>query len=147
MVEAKTEFPRRPKLSRVFWFALVVVMLAGLGLLFPVRSGPIIDKIYQTDAETAQIHAALRAYEVTFGAFPSGDSPAVFRALSGQNPRQIIFLQWRKAESASPDGVMLDPWGTPYKVYFSGKEPLVRSAGPNKQFDRSGDKRFDDYIR
>ena len=47
----------------------------------------------------------------------------------------------------SPEGDLLDQWGTPYKVYFSGDEILVRSAGPNKQFDNSGDKHFDDYIR
>jgi len=60
---------------------------------------------------------------------------AVFRALPGDNPQKIVFLQCR-AESVSPDGGMLDPWGTRYKVYFSGKEPLIRSAGPNKQLSK-----------
>ena len=104
------------------------------------------DKARLIDVETAQIRKALDTYVATIGGFPTGDSSAIFRALSGDNPRKIAFLQCR-AESGSPDGGMLDPWGTPYKIYFSGKEPLIRSAGPNKQFDDSGQKQFDDYIR
>src|SRR6185436_13314911 len=107
---------------------------------------PIIDRARLIDLETSQIRTALQTYEAAFAAFPTGDSPAVFRALRGDNPQKIVFLQCR-AESVSPDGGMLDPWGTPYKIYFSGKEPLIRSAGPNKQFDDSGRKAFDDYIR
>ena len=96
--------------------------------------------------ETAQIRAALDMYEAEFGGAPTGDSSEVFRALRGNNPRKIVFLQCR-AESISPDAGMLDPWGTPYKVYFSGKDALIRSAGPNKQFDDSAKQHFDDYIR
>jgi hypothetical protein len=53
---------------------------------------------------------------------------------------------WR-ADAVAPDGSLLDPWGTPYKIDFSGKQPLIRSAGPNKQFEDSGRKRSDDYTR
>ena len=42
---------------------------------------------------------------------------------------------------------MLDPWGAPYKLDFSGKEPVVRSVGPNKQFDRPAEKRLDDRVK
>jgi hypothetical protein len=125
---------------------LAVIALAVVGALLPVGSHPIIDKARRIDLETAQIRVALESYEATFGSFPAGDGSAIFRALRGDNPRKIVFLQCR-AESISPDGGMLDPWGTPYKVYFSGKEPLIRSAGPNKQFDDSGKDHFDDYIR
>jgi hypothetical protein len=123
-----------------------MITLAVVAALSPVRSRPIIDKARFIDLETGQIRAALDTYEATHGGFLPGDSSAVFRALRGDNPRKIVFLQCR-AESVSPDGSMLDPWGTPYKIYFSGKEPLIRSAGPNKQFDDSGRKQFDDYIR
>jgi hypothetical protein len=136
----------RPKTRPVFWLLLGLVALALVGLLIPLRSHPIIDKARLIDLETSQIRAALQTYEVTFGALPAGDSSAVFRALRGDNPQKIVFLQCR-AESVSPDGGMLDPWGTPYRIYVSGKEPLVRSAGPNKQFDDSGRREFDDYIR
>jgi hypothetical protein len=136
----------RPKTSPVFWLLLGLVALALAGLLNPLGSHPIIDKVRRIDLETSQIRTALQTYEAAFGAFPSGDSLAVFRALRGDNPQKIVFLQCG-AESVSPDGGMLDPWGTSYRIYFSGKEPLIRSAGPNKRFDDSGQKEFDDYIR
>lgn len=138
--------PNRSRLPLLLWILLSVIALAVMGALFPVGSRPIIDKARLIDLETAQIRAALDRYEATFGGFPAGDSSAVFRALRGDNPRKIIFLQC-PVKSVSPDGGMLDPWGTPYKLYFSGKEPLIRSAGPNKQFDDSGQKQFDNYIR
>ena len=123
-----------------------MIAVALVGALLPLGNGPIIDKARLIDLETDQIRTALGSYEATFGGFPAGDSSAVFHALRGDNPGKIVFLQCR-TESVSSDGVMLDPWGTPYKIYFSGKEPLIRSAGPNKQFDDSGRKQFDDYIR
>lgn len=135
-----------PKTRPMFWVLLGIVALSFIGLLIPLRSHPIIEKVRVVDLETSQIRSALRSYEATFGAFPTGDSSAVFRALRGGNPQKIVFLQSRAA-SVSPDGGMLDPWGSPYKIYFSGKEPLIRSAGPNKQFDESSEKRFDDNIR
>ena len=136
----------RSKTRPMFWLLLGLVTLALLGLLIPLRSHPIIEKARLIDVETAQIRAALQSYEATYGALPVGDSSAVFRAVRGENPQKITFLQCR-AGSISADGGMLDPWGTSYKIYFSGKEPLIRSAGPNKQFDDSGRKQFDDYIR
>ena len=136
----------RSKLPLLLWIFLAVTALAVAGALLPLKSRPIIDKARLIDLDTASIRAARDTYEAEFGTLPSGGSSAVFRVLRGDNPRKVVFLQCR-AESVSPDGSMLDPWGTPYKIYFSGKEPLIRSAGPNKQFDDSGYKHFDDYIR
>ena len=140
--------PRIPnrRFPLLLWILLAVVVLAVVGAFLPVGSRPIIDKARRIDIETAQIRSALQEYEATFGAFPVGDSAAVFRALRGQNPEHLVFFQCR-AESVSPDGILLDPWGTPYKLYFSSNEIIIRSAGPNREFDSSGDKHFDDYIR
>jgi len=138
--------PNRRKLPLLLWILVPLIGLAVMGALLPAGSRPIIDKARRIDLETAQIRMALDMYEATFGGLPVGDSSAVFRTLCGDNSRKIVFLQCR-AESVSSDGSMLDPWGTSYKIYFSGKEPLIRSAGPNKQFDDSGRKQFDDYIR
>ena len=144
-ISDETQPASRPKISFSFWLLLGLIVV-GFALFFPPRSRPIVDRLRRIDIETSQIRVALQTYEAAFGAFPLGDSSAVFRALRGDNPQKIIFLQCR-AESVSPDGAMLDPWGTTYKIYFSGKELLIRSAGANKQFDDSGRKEFDDYIR
>jgi hypothetical protein len=140
------EHVRRPRISPAVWVGLAFMTLIGLMVAFQPHSAPIIERVRKIDIEVSAVRTALRDYEATFGAFPSGESPAVFRALRGQNPRQIVFLHC-PAESVSPDGSMVDPWGTPYRVYFSGKEVLVRSAGPNKLFDEPGARHFDDCIR
>lgn len=102
------------------------------------------EDVYSIDAETVAIRAALAQYKTEFGSFPTGDTPAICRALTGANPKSIRFIELR---SDAPDGGFLDPWGTPYQIYYSGDSPLVRSAGPNKQFDLSTKrKRTDDYF-
>jgi type II secretory pathway pseudopilin PulG len=144
-VSEQIALSKQSRFSLSFWIAIAGIVLLGVVLFFP-RPYCIIDKARRIDLEMAQIHQALDSYRSTFGAFPAGESRAVFSALRGQNPQKLVFYQCR-AESVSQDGLLLDPWGTPYKVYFSGDEVLVRSAGPNKQFDDSSAKHFDDYIR
>ncbi len=69
---------------------------------------------------------ALNAYKAEFGSFPAGDTSAICRALTGDNPKGIRFLEMR---SIAPDGSILDPRGTPYQISYSGDRPLVRSGG------------------
>jgi hypothetical protein len=145
--QSGTERPIKLKVRRfsfAFWAAFATVVAVGLFALFP--SGRIICHVLRIDLEIATVRAAIWQYEAEFGAFPTGDSREVFRALRGDNYRQMVFIAFAKA-SASADGNLLDPWGTPYKVYYSGKDVLVRSAGPNKRFDEAHDKQFDDYVR
>ncbi|MFA6564576.1 MAG: type II secretion system protein GspG [Verrucomicrobiia bacterium] len=94
-------------------------------------------------ADTQSIHVAMDFYKGEFGKYPTGDSHAVFQALTGKNPKRIVFVVFRQV---SAEGDPLDTWGTPYRIYFSGDEFLVRSAGPNKRFDQGSSKGSDDYI-
>ena len=66
--------------------------------------------------------------------------------LEGVNPKRIIILAVKKAE-LNTKGEIIDPWGTPLKIYFANNEVLIRSAGPNKQFDDSKAGLIDDYFR
>ena len=88
---------------------------------------------------------ALKEYREHMGQYPTGDSRAVSQALQGANPQGIQFIDF-PPKGMSPDGDVLDPWGTPYEFYF-GERPLVRSAGKNKRFDNSSSKDCDDYFR
>ena len=132
------------RFSRAFWLALAIIALVVIFASFP--SDRIICRFSPIDMELGALQTAIRQYEAEFGANPTGDCRAIFRALRGENPRHIVFIMFPE-RSISSDGDLLDPWGTPYKVYYSSNEVLVRSAGPNKQFDASRDKQFDDYIR
>ena len=133
---------RRVTIGR--WLAVVAAI--GVVALFLYRAIFTSDEsTARIDAETQAILWALAQYKTDFGAFPSGDSSAICRVLTtGNNPKNIRYI---KLDSVAPDGAFLDPWGTPYKIYFSDDWPLLRSAGPNKQFDASTQrKKADDYF-
>ena len=119
------------------------VLVLLIAPLFPrSRDHP----VPRVNIEATSIRSALLMYEAAFERFPAGDSRAVFRALRGENQQHKVYLH-TSAQSTSSGGEFLDPWGTPFRIYFSGKEVLVRSAGPDKRFDNSGSREFDDYIR
>jgi hypothetical protein len=101
--------------------------------------------VHRIDRELIAVQVALDQYKNQYGLYPSGDSATICRVLAGDNRDKLIFLEWQP-KSTSAKGEFLDPWGTPYRIYFSGNEPLIRSAGQNKQFDSTGDKDFDDYF-
>ena len=135
------------RFTRPFVVALTLitgfVLVLLIAPLFP-RSND--HPVPMVNIEATSIRNALMMYEADFGAFPAGDSRAVFRALRGQNQQHKEYLN-TAAQSTSSEEEFLDPWGTPFRIYFSGKEILIRSAGPNKHFDDSGSGDFDDYIR
>ena len=64
----------------------------------------------------------------------------------GGNPKSLIILVGRK-QNVNSKGEIVDPWGTPLRIYFSGEGVLVRSAGPNKRFDDSTVLNSDEYYR
>lgn len=139
----------RAGFSNGFWFVLAGIgLLVFAGLFFFASStgsrGPATFE-FRTATRADSLLTALRTYKVTFGNYPTGDGPAIFRALLGDNPQRERFLDW----SAPPDaltGELPDLWGTPYRIYFSGDDILVRSAGPNRQFDDSSSAGYDDLI-
>ena len=143
-IQAPSSLKQR-KFSFTFWVVFLSMTLFGLFLIFsPERK--IVERYRVIDLETSQILSAIHTYKSQFGELPKGGNRAVFRALRGENPRHVVFFEC-PATRISPDGDLLDPWGTPFKLYFSGEETLIRSAGPNRQFEDSADKHFDDYIR
>ena len=127
------------------WLLIGVVLLMLAGLLLPTVSRPPRDKLSRTRMEVLQIQGALEIFTVEYGQYPTGETAAIFRALRGENPRQILFFN-ANSNFVSADGGVLDPWRTPYRIYFSSNAVFVRSAGPNKRFDAAGEKGFDDFI-
>ena len=88
----------------------------------------------------------LQKYKETVGAYPTGGNSDVARALQGQNAKKVIILVGRKLEQ-NGKGEFVDPWGTPFRFYFSENSVLLRSAGPNRRFEETSSVDFDDYIR
>ena len=129
-----------------FWWMTLgcVLVTAFAAVLYPALNRK--DGVRSIDSVTNALGGALSDYKVEFGSFPEGDSRSVSKALQGDNPKHKRFIALRHNE-ISPDGDILDPWGTPYLFYFSGDLPLIRSAGENRQLDDSTSRHFDDYIR
>ena len=92
------------------------------------------------------LFVALQQYKERIGSYPVGNNAEIAKALLGGNSKNLIILVGRKSDLNSK-GEIVDPWGTPLRIYFAGEGILVRSAGPNKRFDDSTVLNPDDYYR
>jgi hypothetical protein len=129
---------------------IVAILVVGIGAVWAynaVKSWNQERPIRQFNAEVDNLFEAFHQYRQHVGEYPKGTPVEIAKALlEGQNPKKIIILAVRKAELNSK-GEIVDPWGTPLKIYFANNEVLIRSAGPNKQFDDSKAGLVDDYFR
>jgi hypothetical protein len=108
---------------------------------------------WQVNARTAKFNEdvenlfiGLQKFKETVGAYPLGSNSDVAKALKGNNSKNVIILVGRKNE-LNEKGEIVDPWGTPLRIYFSDLGVLIRSAGPNRRFDDSTVMEADDFIR
>jgi len=108
---------------------------------------------WQVNARTAKFNEdvenlfiGLQKFKEVVGAYPLGSNAEVARALKGNNNKNVIILVGRKNE-LNEKGEIVDPWGTPLRIYFSDNGVLIRSAGPNRRFDDSTVMEADDFIR
>ncbi len=76
----------------------------------------------------------LEEYRRAFGAMPMGEqNDEIVRRLQGENPKGIAVLP-KSHPNLSPDGELLDRWGTPYRFHpESAWLTTVRSAGPDRE--------------
>ena len=96
--------------------------------------------------DVENLFIGLQKYKEIVGAYPLGSNAEVAKALKGNNPKNVIILVGRKNE-LNEKGEIVDPWGTPLRIYFSDVGVLIRSAGPNRRFDDSTAAICDDYFR
>ena len=108
---------------------------------------------WQVNARTAKFNEdvenlfiGLQKFKETVGAYPLGSNAEVAKSLKGNNSKNVIILVGRKNE-LNEKGEIVDPWGTPLRIYFSDNGVLIRSAGPNRRFDDSTVMEADDFIR
>lgn len=91
------------------------------------------------------LFAGLQQYKEHVGNYPTGNNAQIVKALLGQNPKNVIILVSRKNE-LNEKGELVDPWGTPLRIYFSDTSVLIRSAGPNGRFDNRTGSDCDDLF-
>jgi hypothetical protein len=128
---------------------IVGVLVFVVGAFWAVRAWSTVrakarETIYNGDMEN--LFVGLQRYKEYVGRYPIGNNAQIVKALMGENPKNVIILVGRKTDLNS-QGELVDPWGTPLRIYFAGEGILVRSAGPNKRFDDSTAVDADDYYR
>lgn len=108
---------------------------------------------WQNNARTAKFNedvenlfVGLQKFKEVVGAYPLGGNAEVVKALKGNNPKNAIIIVGRKND-VNEKGEIVDPWGTPLRIYFSDNGVLIRSAGKNRRFDDSTVMEADDFIR
>lgn len=90
---------------------------------------------HETAEEDVQtVVVLLEEYRRAFGAMPMGEqNDEIVRRLQGENPKGIAVLP-KNHPNISPDGDLLDRWGTPYRFHpESAWLTTVRSAGPDRE--------------
>ena len=77
---------------------------------------------------------AVRNFGSRFGGNPVGTNLEITRALAGDNPKQVNFLDPDNGLRVNGNGELVDPWGTPFFFHqLSGTEMEIHSAGPDKK--------------
>src|SRR4051812_22871489 len=72
--------------------ALVVgTIVIGINVSFPLMHASD-EVVYAIDSDTALLRVSLGMYKQMFGAFPMGSSREICRALSGDNPKHVRFV-------------------------------------------------------
>ncbi len=126
------------------WILALVVLVLCVGIVRAIYLGrSSADKIR---SDVKEIGLAMAQYRSVIGRYPQGNNVEISRALLEQNSNTNTFVKYRP-RNMSRSGEALDPWGTPYRFYFSSRAEdgsfhiMIQSAGANRVF---GDD--DDYF-
>jgi hypothetical protein len=129
--------------------AIVAIVLGVAGVLFvakawtPRRVDP---KIVKFNQDADSLILGLQQYREFVGSYPTGNNATVAKALLGRGEKKVMILAVRKSDM-NDKGEILDPWGTPFRLYFSDNEVMIRSAGANKVWEDSNVPTADDLYR
>ena len=122
-------------------FLRVAIIAIGLLVLF-VIFGPQLGEGYSWRHSSVQntahqLATALTAYHTEYGTYPDATDGELIKVLSGQNPKQIIFLETAPKQLDS-SGRLIDAWGSPYRIAIPARGAKVKvwSIGPNKTDDQ-----------
>ena len=126
--------------------AILVVMIGAVWLWLTVSRWLAARPVRAFHAEVDSLFEAFHKYREYVGRYPEGSNADIVKALTGNNSKKVIILAVKK-ENLNAKGEVVDPWGTPLKIYFADHEVLLRSAGPNRVFEDSKAKTGDDYFR
>jgi hypothetical protein len=118
----------------------IILVLIGDILLAGIGSGLKASPRAKASNQIIQICTACQNYATEYGTLPpTSENYRLIKILSGDNPRGIPFITLRPSD-LSPNGEMIDPWKTPFRITFDPDSKVhVVSAGPDKIFGTPDD--------
>ena len=122
------------KLERLAFYSLAVfIIVLLLAMLVPVPSHRGASRNAICRLELSDLKFSLNAYHDKYSNYPTGDNSNIVKALAGDNPQKIVFLNFRR--TVEHPNEMIDPWGMPYQIEFlQHTNFIIRSAGKDKIF-------------
>ncbi|HOX56440.1 MAG TPA: hypothetical protein P5205_06850 [Candidatus Paceibacterota bacterium] len=134
-------------MKKAIVIALVVLGVGGVLWVAKAWTSRQVDpKTAKFNSDADNLILGIQQYREFVGSYPSGNNPSIAKALLGRSDRKVLILAVRKSDM-NDKGEILDPWGTPFRFYFSDNEVMIRSAGPNKVWEDSNAATEDDLYR
>jgi len=137
-----------PKVKKVALILVILVLIAGgVWSLMAFQKWQSKQNERALGAEVDQLFEAFHKYKQIVGRYPQGSNSEIAKSIrEGNNEKHLMIMAVKDAQ-LNAKGEIVDPWGTPLKIYFAQNEVLIRSAGPNKQFEDAKSPISDDYFR
>lgn len=92
--------------------------------------------------EVRSLRVAIEQYKSEYGQYPTGTDLQISKVLRGENPNNIVFIDWR-LDQITEEGLLLDPWNHPYRF---GEQPTgvieIVSSGPDGIFGNDDDEAY-----
>jgi len=135
--------PTEKLVKKKFWtpygvlaFLIILVFIISIPGGAPGRAA----FIAKASNYVSQIDTACQAYRTEYGTLPpTSENYRLKKILCGDNPRGIPFITLKPSD-LSPNGDMIDPWKTPFRIVFDPESKVhVISAGPDKIFGTPDD--------
>ena len=126
---------------------ILVIIAGGIWGYFAVRKWQSQQNERTLGTEVDQLFEAFHKYKQIVGHYPQGSNAEIAKSIrEGDNEKHLMIMAVKDSQ-LNAKGEIVDPWGTPLKIYFAQNEVLIRSAGPNKQFEDAKVPNSDDYFR
>jgi len=137
--------PAQQPVKEGSWLTYVVVVfilifVLGLVVTPAVKMSPLNLRKSKATVMEEQVDTACRAYLTEYGQLPpTSENYRLMKILTTENPRAITFINVKPTD-LTPNGDLIDPWGTPYRITFDSDAKVhVISAGSDKVFGTPDD--------
>ena len=136
------------KAKRIAQILVILVLVAGgVWGYFELRKWQSQQAQRTLSNEVDSLFEAFHKYKTIVGEYPRGSNSDIAKSIREGNNEKHLMIMAVKDSQLNAKGEIVDPWGTPLKIYFAQNEVLIRSAGPNKQFEDAKATLTDDYFR